>query len=137
MAKNNRFPSPANVAVDKSGKPLPAKAVQAPLPEGSKLHDPNQKVVNGSKVDLVGVHHKGVNNVVLHNGTHALAPGLNWVPREVIVEAAKHPHVAKLIKDGVLKIQSGDEAEPEAEAKAEAPAEEKSEEAKASEDESA
>lgn len=99
MAKDKRFPSPANVAVDKKGLPL---APKAPAPA-------QVKEVVGKRVDLVQVHYKGKNNHILHTQAHALAPGLNHVPRDVMNAEMKHPAMAQLVKDGAVSIAWGDE----------------------------
>jgi hypothetical protein len=102
MAKDKRYPSPANVAVDKSGKPVAVRGPAGPMPE---------RKVEGKKVDLVEVTHSGKGTIVLHNGTHSLVPGVNQIARDVMDEAKGHPHIAKLLKDGVLKI-AGEKAAP-------------------------
>jgi hypothetical protein len=124
MAKANRFPSPANVAVDKkTGKPL--------APKSDPVDKFSGKPVSGKKVDLVEVEYSGENHLVLHNGVHAIVKGLNHVSREIMDEAAKHPSIAALIKAGKIviggkKAAKPSAAEPAKEESAEAPAQDES-----------
>jgi len=114
MAKEKRFPSPANVEVDKSGKPVVSKAPAGPLPA---------KAVEGKKAELVQVHYSGDNAVILHNGVHSIANGLNHIAKEIWDEAKKMPNIAAHLKKGEMKeMGKGD-------AKADAPADDEADEA--------
>lgn len=105
MAKNNRFPSPANAQVGPDGKPAQPKpgaaGAQPKMAEGK----PAEAKPLGK---LLQVHYKGENNVVFPNGVHSLAPGLNHVHEAIMEEAKKHPSIAKLIEEG--RILFGDQA---------------------------
>ena len=105
MAKDKRFPSPANVAVDKNGKPSVAIEKKEEL----------KPAVVGKKVKLVGVKHSGDQHVILPNSVHALAPGHNWVDESVISNAVKHPHIASLVSKGVIEIEKTLDEVPAAE----------------------
>lgn len=96
MAKDKRFPSPANVEVDKEGKPKP--------PQENKGGPVLEKKVEGKSRPLVKVTHKGDNIIILHDGIRSLAPGENHVDAEVMAESAKHPSIAHLIKSGKLVV---------------------------------
>lgn len=101
MAKNKRFPSPANQ------KPGAAKAAPGPLPE--------KPGVSGVKQDLVVVHYKKKNTHVLGIGAHSIAEGVNSLPKSVWAEAQKHPSVQQLIKDGHLaEVKPASSVETEA-----------------------
>lgn len=87
--------------------------------------------VVGKKVDVVHVHYKKQNTHVLHH-VHAVAQGLNTLPKEVWEEAKKHPTTQALIKSGdlveiagpdVAKVAADAEAAAKAEADADADAE--------------
>lgn len=95
MAKK-RFPSPANVEVDKDFKP------KAPEPEQKAPEKKAEKVVVGKKPELVKVFHKGDHHIILHNSVHAIVPGDNWIDKGLLTEAKKHPTIAKHFKDGLL-----------------------------------
>lgn len=103
-----RFPSPANIDVDKSGKPK--------APEAKKEEQKPLKKVEGKRPDLVKVFHKGKFHIILHNSVHAIVPGENWIDKKIISDAQKHPTIFKHVKDGVLVI--GDEASEKAAADA-------------------
>jgi len=109
MAKGNRFPSPANVQMNK-GKPV----VRPVTPEPEKTFE-------GKKPNLIQVHSYLKNTVVLPNGVHSIAPGLNHIGKEEFESASSHPSIAKHIKDGSITIESkGSKIEPKSEPKAEA-----------------
>jgi hypothetical protein len=92
-AEKKKFPSPANVTVHE-GKAV-ASPSKGPMPE---------KVSVGKKQDLVQLHYSGENSVILHNGVHAISKGINHLPKDIFEEAQKHPNIAKLVKDGKLKV---------------------------------
>lgn len=103
MAKDKRFPSDANKP--KTGEKKSA-AKAAPAAESA-----------AKQQDLVQVEYKKENNHILAGGVHALAKGLNHVPKAIWEESKKHPSVAKLIADGhavVVGDQSAAEAPAEA-----------------------
>lgn len=111
MAKEKRFPSDANKSKAKS-------AVKEA-----------DSVVEGSKQELVKVEYTKDNHHVLQ-GVHALRKGVNHLPKEIWVEAKKHPSVIKMIEVGhIVADPLADEAEEvegdEADEGAEAPSEEK------------
>ncbi len=91
MAKKQRFPSSANPP-----KASAAQAAPGPLPEA----------VAAKKQDVVQVEYKKENNHILGIGAHALAKGINTLPKQVWDDAKKHPSVQKLIADGHL-IEAG------------------------------
>lgn len=94
MAKGNRFPSDAN----KTKKQ--AIAVGSPGIEASVESAPSSgKSVKGVKQELVQVGYHKANHHVLGIGVHALAPGLNHLPKSIWEEAAKHPSIQQMIKD--------------------------------------
>ncbi|CAM6004900.1 unnamed protein product [Sphagnum balticum] len=99
MAKEKRFPSPANVDVTKSGVPIAPKA---------KVELTKAEVVAKAQ-KLIQVHYSGENAVVLPNGVHSIATGLNHIGESVWTESKKHPTIAKLIKEGKIKAADADE----------------------------
>lgn len=110
MAKDKRFPSPANVEVTKDGMPAPVvnKEPKGPYPE-----------IKGKAQKLVTITYHGDNHVVLHNGVHHLAPGMNHLPEELWSEAKKHSNIQQLMKD--KKLHEGEHELPPAESKEETP----------------
>lgn len=99
MAKEQRFPSPANVAVDKNGKPkLHAQKAAQP-----------QVKVEGKKVDVVRVISKCAHHVILPNSVHAIAPGENYVDAKVMADAMKHPSIAHHVNSGKFVVGTEDE----------------------------
>lgn len=93
MAKDNRFPSPANqnkrthvVANTEEPKSAP--------------------VVEGKKQNLVQLEYKLENNHFLNpvSNVHSLAKGINHIPAHIWKAAKDHPATKKLMADGHLVV---------------------------------
>lgn len=89
MAKDNRFPSPANVEVGRDGKAKPQKPKEVVKPAP----------VHAKQVELTELSYAGDNHLVMPNGFHMLKKGLNFLPKSVFDEAKKHPHIKKMIEE--------------------------------------
>jgi hypothetical protein len=92
MSSDQRFPSPANVAVDKNGKPTVPVAPKAPP----------QKTVVGTPSILVQIQYKGSNTIVLPHSVHSIVPGLNQLDSKAWALAQKLPAIQSLLKSGLL-----------------------------------
>jgi len=89
MAKR-RFPSDANKQKEKPKKAAPAVELAGSVP----ISVPAPK--------LVAVNYKGKNQFHLDH-VHALLPGVNHVPEEVLEKMGEHASVMHLVKSGLLE----------------------------------
>jgi hypothetical protein len=88
MAKDNRFPAPAN----------PKKVVE-------KKEEPKAPVI-GKHQPLVELAYSEKNHHVLHGGVYALRNGLNHVPVDAWEAAKAHPSMQAMLKSGQVKVIS-------------------------------